>query len=59
MWIQHLSQEGSTLDGSTLDGSTNPIHFIDFLKNPMKLKQFWFGGGGRAGSAPLKPTTAK
>ena len=36
---------------NSLDGGADPIYFINFLKNPMKLKKFW-SVGGRAGSAP-------
>ena len=43
---------------NSLDGSTDPIYFIDFLKNPTKLKKFWsMGGGGRAPGESLRSVT--
>ena len=38
---------------NSLDGGAEPIYFIDFLKQPMKLKNFRFIG---VGDAPLDPS---
>ena len=45
---------GPVLGGGAnpLDGGANPIYFILFLKNPMKLKKFWSVGGGARWERP-------
>ena len=40
--------------GAIILGGRRPNIFIHFLKNPMKLKKFWSGGGGQALKEALK-----
>ena len=43
---------------NSLDRGADPIYFINFLKNPMKLKKFWSVEGGCApGAPPLRSAT--
>ena len=41
---------------NSLGRHADPIYFIDFLKNPMKLKKFWSIGGHMLGFPPLSAT---
>ena len=38
---------------NSLDEATDPIYFIDFLKNPMKSKKFWSVGPPSPPDPPL------
>ena len=44
--------------GESLNGGANPIYFIDFLKNGMRLKKFWCVRGVRRSPPPFRSATA-